>query len=29
MQVVVPLRKIKTANQTENAKKPSEKYMWW
>lgn len=27
MQVVVPLRKIKTANQSENAKKPSEKYI--
>ena len=27
MQVVIPLRKIKTASQRENVKKPSEKYI--
>lgn len=27
MQVLIPLRKIKTANQSENVKKPSQKYI--
>lgn len=27
MQVLIPLRKIKTANQSENIKKPSQKYI--
>jgi len=27
MQVVIPLRKVKTANHSENVKKPSEKYI--